>query len=117
MLYMQSTNANDGTMTLTVTFDIDTNPNIDQVNVQNRVSQAQPNLPADVNQFWSEHAQVNGNTYAGNCNLFAAANSRLTFSRELREHKHQRRTLSCFLAWVRFAFRGQRLRDAHLGQT
>ena len=51
MLYMQSTNANDGTMALTVTFDVDTNPNIDQVNVQNRVSQAQPNLPADVNQF------------------------------------------------------------------
>lgn len=51
LLYMQSTNANDGTMTLTVTFDIDTNPNIDQVNVQNRVAQAQPNLPADVNQF------------------------------------------------------------------
>jgi HAE1 family hydrophobic/amphiphilic exporter-1 len=51
MLYMQSTNANDGTMTLTVTFDVDTNPNIDQVNVQNRVAQAQPNLPADVNNF------------------------------------------------------------------
>src|SRR5262249_23880659 len=51
MLYMQSTNANDGTMTLTVTFDVDTNPNIDQVNVQNRVAQAQPNLAADVNQF------------------------------------------------------------------
>ena len=31
MLYMQSTNANDGSMTLTVTFDVDTNPNIDQV--------------------------------------------------------------------------------------
>src|ERR1700755_2161142 len=51
MLYMQSTNANDGTMTLTVTFDVDTNPNIDQVNVQNRVAQAQPNLPPDVNAF------------------------------------------------------------------
>jgi len=51
MLYMQSTNANDGTMTLTVTFDVDTNPTIDQVNVQNRLAQAQPNLPADVNQF------------------------------------------------------------------
>jgi HAE1 family hydrophobic/amphiphilic exporter-1 len=50
-LYMQSTNANDGTMTLTVTFDVDTDPNLDQVNVQNRVAQAQPNLPADVNQF------------------------------------------------------------------
>jgi HAE1 family hydrophobic/amphiphilic exporter-1 len=51
LLYMQSTNANDGTMTLTVTFDVDTDPNFDQVNVQNRVAQAQPNLPADVNQF------------------------------------------------------------------
>src|SRR5499425_823362 len=51
LLYMQSTNANDGTMTLTVTFDVDTDPNLDQVNVQNRMAQAQPNLPADVNQF------------------------------------------------------------------
>ncbi|HEY5074344.1 MAG TPA: efflux RND transporter permease subunit, partial [Pyrinomonadaceae bacterium] len=51
MLYMQSTNANDGTMALNVTFDVDTNPNTDQVNVQNRMAQAQPNLPADVNQF------------------------------------------------------------------
>ena len=51
MLYMQSTNANDGTMALTVTFDVDTDPNIDQVNVQNRVAQAQPNLPTDVTQF------------------------------------------------------------------
>src|SRR5438128_11396729 len=51
MLYMQSSNANDGTMQLTVTFDISTDPNTDQVNVQNRLAQAQPNLPADVNQF------------------------------------------------------------------
>src|SRR5499427_3000374 len=51
MLYMQSTNTNDGTQQLTVTFDIDTDVNIDQVNVQNRVAQAQPNLPTDVNQF------------------------------------------------------------------
>ncbi|MGH9845086.1 MAG: efflux RND transporter permease subunit [Blastocatellia bacterium] len=51
MLYMQSTNSNDGTQQLTVTFDIDTNADIDQVNVQNRVAQAQPNLPAEVNQF------------------------------------------------------------------
>src|SRR6476660_1164378 len=51
MLYMQSINSNDGTMTLNVTFDVDTNPNIDQVNVQNRIAQAQPNLPTDVNQF------------------------------------------------------------------
>jgi hydrophobic/amphiphilic exporter-1 (mainly G- bacteria), HAE1 family len=51
MIYMQSTNANDGTMTENVTFDVETDINLDQVNTQNRVSQAQPNLPADVNQF------------------------------------------------------------------
>src|SRR5262249_25036983 len=48
MLYMQSTNSNDGTMQLTVTFDVATDPSIDQVNVQNRLAQAQPNLPPDV---------------------------------------------------------------------
>src|SRR5436190_328199 len=51
MLYMQSTNASDGTMTLSVTFDVESEVNIDQVNAQSRVSQAQPNLPTDVNQF------------------------------------------------------------------
>jgi HAE1 family hydrophobic/amphiphilic exporter-1 len=51
MLYAQSTNASDGTMTLSVTFDVESEVNIDQVNAQNRVAQAQPNLPTDVNQF------------------------------------------------------------------
>jgi len=51
MLYMQSTNANDGTEQLAVTFDVNTDVNIDQVNVQNRVAQAQANLPTDVNQY------------------------------------------------------------------
>ena len=51
MLYMQSTNSNDGTVTVSVIFDIDTNPNLDQVNVQNRMAQAQPNLPPEVSQF------------------------------------------------------------------
>jgi HAE1 family hydrophobic/amphiphilic exporter-1 len=50
MLYMQSTNANDGTMSETVTFDVQTDVNIDQVNAQNRAAQAQPFLPPDVNQ-------------------------------------------------------------------
>jgi HAE1 family hydrophobic/amphiphilic exporter-1 len=51
MIYMQSINANDGTMTENVTFGVETDINIDQVNTQNRVSQAQPNFPSDVNQF------------------------------------------------------------------
>src|SRR5713226_7933716 len=51
MLYMQSTNANDGSLKETVTFDVESDPGTDQVNVQNRLAQAQPNLPPDVNQF------------------------------------------------------------------
>src|SRR4249919_1175412 len=51
MLYMQSTNANDGTMNLKVTFDVATDPSIDQINVQNRLAQAQANLPPDVNAY------------------------------------------------------------------
>jgi len=60
MLYMQSTNANDGTMSLRVTYDIDTDVNIDQVNTQNRVSQAQPNLPSDVNNYGFTIRKITG---------------------------------------------------------
>jgi HAE1 family hydrophobic/amphiphilic exporter-1 len=51
MLYMLSTNANAGSENLSVTFDISTDPNLDQVNVQNRVSQALSSLPIDVSNF------------------------------------------------------------------
>src|SRR5437867_11444429 len=37
MLYVQSTKASAGTMTLSVTFGVETEVNIDQVNAQNRV--------------------------------------------------------------------------------
>src|SRR6516164_787775 len=49
MLYMSSTSSADGTMQLTVTFKLGTDPNIDQVLVQNRVAIAQPQLPPEVN--------------------------------------------------------------------
>ena len=60
LLYMQSTNANDGSEALAVTFDINTDPNIDQVNVQNRVSQALSSLPPDVAQFGVTLRKSNG---------------------------------------------------------
>ena len=60
MLYMQSTNANDGSLTLQVTFDIDTNVDIDQVNTQNRVAQAQAILPTDVNNYGLTYRQFAG---------------------------------------------------------
>src|ERR1044072_6555795 len=45
MLYMFSQAASDGTMTLTVTFKIGTNPELAQQQVQNRVYPALPRLP------------------------------------------------------------------------
>src|SRR5210317_756906 len=45
MSYMLSTSSSSGNMTLTVTFDPGTDPDLAQVNVQNRVSQANSQLP------------------------------------------------------------------------
>jgi hydrophobe/amphiphile efflux-1 (HAE1) family protein len=50
MLYMKSTNANDGTYNLTVSFALGTNPDIDTVNVNNRVQTALAELPQEVQQ-------------------------------------------------------------------
>lgn len=48
MLYMKSTNANDGTLGLEVTFDIGTNPDLNTVFTQTRVAAATPKLPEEV---------------------------------------------------------------------
>ncbi|MEI7606380.1 MAG: multidrug efflux RND transporter permease subunit [Rhodospirillaceae bacterium] len=45
MLYMSSQGASDGTLTLTVTFKLGTDPNLAQQLVQERVNQALPRLP------------------------------------------------------------------------
>jgi len=51
MLYMSSDSTADGAMTLTVTFRIGTDLDNAQVQVQNRVAQANPRLPDDVRRF------------------------------------------------------------------
>src|SRR5438270_11813619 len=48
MLYMSSNSTADGRFSIAVSFDLGTNLDIAQVQVQNRVGIAQPRLPADV---------------------------------------------------------------------
>ncbi|MEA3546962.1 MAG: multidrug efflux RND transporter permease subunit [Thermodesulfobacteriota bacterium] len=48
MLYMSSSCSNSGTYSLTVTFAVGTDPDIDQVNLQNRVQLATAKLPQEV---------------------------------------------------------------------
>lgn len=47
-MYIQSVSANDGSMSITVTFEIGTNPDISALDVQNRVNFALPSVPDDV---------------------------------------------------------------------
>jgi HAE1 family hydrophobic/amphiphilic exporter-1 len=51
MIYMKSTNANDGTMYIQVSFDVGTDPDMNTVLAQNRVSAATAKLPNAVTQF------------------------------------------------------------------
>jgi HAE1 family hydrophobic/amphiphilic exporter-1 len=50
-IYMKSTNANDGTLTLKVSFEVGSNLDMDNVLTQNRVSQALPQMPQSVKQY------------------------------------------------------------------
>jgi len=51
MNYMYSINANTGDMRMIINFDVATDANVDQILAQLRVSQAQSQLPADVNNY------------------------------------------------------------------
>jgi multidrug efflux pump len=51
MLYMSSQATSDGLMTLTITFKLGTSPDLAQQLVQNRVNQALPRLPQEVQQL------------------------------------------------------------------
>jgi HAE1 family hydrophobic/amphiphilic exporter-1 len=51
MIYMKSTNANDGTMVIQVSFDVGTDPDMNTVLAQNRVSAASAKLPQEVTKY------------------------------------------------------------------
>ena len=51
MLYMTSTSGSDGTYGLSVTFAVGTNPDINTINVQNRINMAESSLPQEVRQL------------------------------------------------------------------
>lgn len=51
MIYMKSTNANDGTMAIEISFDVGTDPDMNTVLAQNRVSAATAKLPEAVKKY------------------------------------------------------------------
>jgi HAE1 family hydrophobic/amphiphilic exporter-1 len=51
MIYMKSTNANDGTMVIQVSFEVGTDPDMDTVFTQNKVAAATAKLPEEVTRY------------------------------------------------------------------
>ena len=59
LMYFSSTSSSNGTATITLTFEPGTNPDIAQVQTQNKVSLAQPRLPTEVTQQGVTVAKAN----------------------------------------------------------
>ena len=71
MAYMSSVSANDGSSTITITFNVGYPIDTAAVDVQNRVSQAPAQLPAIVNQAGIIITKKNPNILLGINTLFA----------------------------------------------
>ena len=71
MSYMSSTSSSTGNMTLTVTFEPGTDPDMAQVNVQNRVSQASGQAPGHSGQAGGHCGETLPGLHDGHQRLFA----------------------------------------------
>ncbi len=65
MLYYTSANSSDGTMTLTIYFDVNRNQDLAAVDVQNAVQLAEPQLPASVRQIGVSIVKANTDILGG----------------------------------------------------
>ena len=117
MNYMYSINANSGDIRLIVNFDVATDPNIDQVLTQIRVSQAQSQLPADVINYGLTVKKSTTAPLMLDRALFAERKLRRSFSRQLRLHQSVRSTDARSRNWQRAGFRRGPIRDAPVGQA
>ena len=90
MIYMKSVSGNDGSYTLTVSFELGTNPDINTVNVNNRVQVALSKLPQDV-QKQGVTVKKKSSALLGVIALYSPkGHTRSALHLELRHHKHPR---------------------------
>ena len=85
MLYVSSNATSDGRFSIAVTFDLGTNLDIAQVQVQNRVAIAQPRLPADVRNIGVTVAKSLARPDDGRALVFAGQVARPAVCLELRQ--------------------------------
>ena len=114
MLYMKSVSGNDGSYSLSVYFAVGTNADINTVNVQNRVSLAEPKIPLDVRK---QGLTVKKQSPALLQMIAVYSPDRLprrSVFVELHDHQHTRP--ACPHSWSRpgTALRCRKLQHAHL---
>ena len=91
MLYISSNSTGDGRFSISVTFDLGTNLDIAQVQVQNRVAIAQPRLPADVRNIGVTVAKASPDLMMVVHLLFARQVARHALHLQLRQRQRRRR--------------------------
>ena len=91
MLYMFSQATSDRRMTLTVTFALGTDLDNAQVQVQNRVAQALPRLPAEAQRIGVVTEEIDARFHHGRSSRLAGRTLRPALSGELRHPSSERR--------------------------
>ena len=86
MIYMSSNSANDGSYVLTVSFKVGSDPDINTVNVQNRISQATAELPEEVVRQGVTTTKQSTNMLMV-VNLFAQSKLRHPVPQQLRQYQ------------------------------
>ena len=116
MLYMQSTSGSDGSYTLTVTFDLGTDPDINTVNVQNKANLADPAAAGRGQPAGADDQEGLLGPAPGAGTLFAERDLRPAVSVQLRDHQHPGRAQADQRRRGRDAVRAARLLDAGLAR-
>ena len=117
MLYMSSNSTADGRFTIAVTFDLGTNLDIAQVQVQNRVAIAQPRLPADVRKIGVTVTKSSPDLMMVVHLLFARQVARHAVHLELRDARDQGRADARRRRRLDHGVRQPRLCDADLARS
>ena len=96
-------------------FDVNTDPNIDQILTQLRVSQAQSQLPQDVNNFGVTSKSVLAPLMV--LSLTSPNKTMTDLSGQLRLHQPGRSVVAAARHFQRAGIRRRTIRNAALGQT
>ncbi len=117
MLYISSNSTGDGRFTISVTFDLGTNLDIAQVQVQNRVAIAQPRLPVGRPQYRGHRRQELARPDDGRAPLFPGQVARHAVHLELCQRPGHRRAEPHLRRRLRHRVRRPRLFHAGLARS